>query len=386
MKLRRLLVLFSVEPRVAMSLVLGRLQEGWRKSRGRDFYRGSVRLGDSWRLRTTGLEGHIVASWVSDEPEPSITISLPYPEGRLHSACYGQRWSYLLSDVVLDVSTGAVVANDHLIAESLRGSAQSSEYWGSLIIATTKALRRCRRPKRVISSPSTALPVFDVDVYGHFLLYALPNILRCRNACSETLTVLAPKGTPMYIFEALNAAGVDIEVVTEPTRAVSFFLAASAYVNSGDIYGSDIELLRATFLRSKVATETNPPMPIRIYASRSRDARGRGVPDEEALCRELEGLGFLIYHGGEMSFLEQAALFRQAELLVAPTGSGLTNMVWMDPGAHVVELGNPELLVAHEVATAARKLNVEYRYINVLNASGCALGPRELASLVANSA
>jgi capsular polysaccharide biosynthesis protein len=227
--------------------------------------------------------------------------------------------------------------------------------------------------------------VFDVGVYGHFLLYALPNILRCQEACTETLTVLVPGGTPKYIFEALGAAGLAVKVVSKPTRVMDLFLAASAYVNSGDIYNSDIQSLRKAFLRPDFERRNNPNQPIRIYASRAKDKRGRGITDEAGLCQELEGFGFQIYHGGSMPFSEQVNFFREADLLVAPTGSGLTNIVWMNPGAQVVELGNPESWVSHEIVTAATNLNLNYRYIDVLKASQSGIRSRELASLIAQS-
>ena len=66
-----------------------------------------------------------------------------------------------------------------------------------------------------------------------------------------------------------------------------------------------------------------------------------------------------------MSFLHQIELFRSAEVLVAPTGSGLCNMTWMNPGSTVIELGDPNQWVATEVISASKILNLRYHYIEV---------------------
>jgi capsular polysaccharide biosynthesis protein len=383
-KIRRLLVLLFLDPRAAFLLLQIIGKRTWRSFRGHEFHRGCVRLADSWRLGPTGLDRHVVSSWVADGPEPALVVPLPYPEGLVHSACYGQRWSYTLSDVVLDPSTGVLVANDHLIAESLGGSAHSAEFHGSLVIATSKVIRRCRHPKSLVAGPSTVLPASGISVFGHFLWYALPNILRCKEDCAETLTVLVPEGAPNYIFEALSAAGLPVKVVSKPTHVEELWLAASAYVNSGDIYNSDIHLLRREFLRLNLEKK-NPSQPIQIYASRVNDPRRQGTADEKHLEQEMEEQGFQIYHGGSMTFTEQVDFFREADLLVAPTGSGLANMVWMNPGARVVELGNPEVWVAHEIVTAATNLDLNYGYVDVLQAFQSGIRPRELASRIGES-
>jgi capsular polysaccharide biosynthesis protein len=81
----------------------------------------------------------------------------------------------------------------------------------------------------------------------------------------------------------------------------------------------------------------NPAFPKRIYIDR-RGANNRRLLNEDALVAALEGAGVVPIRLETLSLAAQAALFRQAELVVAPHGAGLVNLVFARPGCAVVEL------------------------------------------------
>ena len=58
----------------------------------------------------------------------------------------------------------------------------------------------------------------------------------------------------------------------------------------------------------------------------------------EVLANKLFHLGFSIVPPAEHSLDEQINIFNQAEIIVAPHGAGLTNVVWCNPGTVVYEL------------------------------------------------
>lgn len=96
-----------------------------------------------------------------------------------------------------------------------------------------------------------------------------------------------------------------------------------------------IQFLREEFLmRSKLE-------PIfqyeRIYISRSL-ASNRRVKNEEQLYEILRPLGFAFVHLETFSVLQQAQIFSSAKIIVAPHGSGLTNLTFCQPGTKVIEL------------------------------------------------
>jgi len=74
----------------------------------------------------------------------------------------------------------------------------------------------------------------------------------------------------------------------------------------------------------------------RIYVSRD-DARLRRVLNEKSFTPRLEALGFQRAVLGDLPIARQIALFRQAEIVVAPHGAGLAHIAWCKPGTRIIE-------------------------------------------------
>jgi hypothetical protein len=311
-------------------------------------------LNEPWTFASTQVDKHIRNSWVTDQPEPTIIV-------KLHTAYYGQRWVYRLSDVVFDPMWEIVTANNHILIESIRASNFSSRA-AAAFLSRKRILRRSQRARKEIEVAVTSLPIGDSEIFGHFLLNALPKILRCQEKSEETITVLLPPGSAPFIKDALVTANILYLEVFTPIRCKNYYLAASSYESTEDIYLSDIEKLRKTYL-------VNNPNPLlnkyKVYATRLGSARGRIGEYEEKLCRELESIGFIIFRPGERTFLEEVEFFRSASVLIAPTGSGFFNFIWMDPGSLVVEMGSPEIYVATDSEVSTIKMGHVYKYLNI---------------------
>jgi hypothetical protein len=93
----------------------------------------------------------------------------------------------------------------------------------------------------------------------------------------------------------------------------------------------------ATWLRQRfLGTATREPSgPKKIYVSR-RDAK-RQVLNEPDIISAMEARGFTVVCPGDLNFVQQVALFRQAEVVVGPHGAAFANMVFAPPGATLVE-------------------------------------------------
>lgn len=74
-----------------------------------------------------------------------------------------------------------------------------------------------------------------------------------------------------------------------------------------------------------------------IYLSR-QDTKARPILNEDALIERLRGLGFEIYLATGRPILEQIQLFREARLVVAGHGAGVSNMLFAREGAALLEL------------------------------------------------
>lgn len=75
----------------------------------------------------------------------------------------------------------------------------------------------------------------------------------------------------------------------------------------------------------------------RILISRPEKV-GRNIINEDEVMAALAPLGFVAYTMEELSFADEVRLFSQAEIVVAPHGAGLTNIIFAPQNLIVVDL------------------------------------------------
>ena len=90
----------------------------------------------------------------------------------------------------------------------------------------------------------------------------------------------------------------------------------------------------------------------RLYISRA-DAAGRRILNENTIMGRLKALGFERLVLSNMSVPEIVSAFANAEIILSPHGSGLTNILFSPPGAQVIEIDHPRSdFVAHGLSRA----------------------------------
>lgn len=103
-------------------------------------------------------------------------------------------------------------------------------------------------------------------------------------------------------------------------------------------------------------SEPNHFVTTKIFISR-RQALGRRVINEFEVMNFLSNLGFKSYVLEEMNYSEQVKLFAQAEIIIAPHGAGLTNLIFAD-NPIIIELFSTYL--GREFVNLARGLGFKY--------------------------
>jgi len=120
------------------------------------------------------------------------------------------------------------------------------------------------------------------------------------------------------------------------------------------------DLLRERILGRHARPEPSS-YPERIYIVRNRAAR-RCLTNEREVCDKLAAYGFHCLAMEDMTVEDQAKHFFNAELIVAPHGGGLANLVFCHAGARCVELfGQRDSKVYKDIC---RAVGVEYRKLN----------------------
>jgi capsular polysaccharide biosynthesis protein len=85
------------------------------------------------------------------------------------------------------------------------------------------------------------------------------------------------------------------------------------------------------------------------------------VRNEEALMRTLRSLGFRRYDLEDLPPKKQILLFQEADVVVAPHGAGLANLLFAT-GVTVVELQASRHVAPH-FYLLCKRLNHDYQYI-----------------------
>jgi capsular polysaccharide biosynthesis protein len=137
--------------------------------------------------------------------------------------------------------------------------------------------------------------------------------------------------------EGIAALGIGEDMLI-PARSGSHVNADTVFVASvpgisGYVRRSSLDFVRRCFLIGERPTLSSK----RLFISRSA-AGGRRVVNEKEIAALLRDHGFETVRLEGISIREQAGLFSDAELIVAPHGAGLANLVFCEPGTAVVEL------------------------------------------------
>ena len=165
-----------------------------------------------------------------------------------------------------------------------------------------------------------------------------------------------------YQKETLELLGVPVEKIIESDRH-SYIQATEAIVPSFPGYmdwveEGTIKFLRQTFLSQITLTKTDFK---KIYISRAK-AKNRLLINESEVSQLLTEQGFKTIFLEELSVTEQIRIFARAEIVVAPHGSGLTNLVFCSPNTKVVELFSPNY-VRTDYWMISQKLQLQHYYL-----------------------
>ena len=102
----------------------------------------------------------------------------------------------------------------------------------------------------------------------------------------------------------------------------------------------------------------------RVFISRN-DAWQRKIINEDEVFALFEQEGFERYCLSNMSVVEQVALFAQAKYIVGAHSSGLTNLIFCQPGTKVVEIFQARLDLSFFYI--AQQMNLRYDYIKTID-------------------
>jgi hypothetical protein len=183
----------------------------------------------------------------------------------------------------------------------------------------------------------TARPSWSYP-YFHWMLQVLPrfHLLQASGITIDKYAINARKRP--FQYETLTTLGLDeASLIEVDTR----FHISARQLAVPSIVSGWIPAWACSFLRERFLDATSVSGECRLYISRATASRGRNVVNEDQVKETLAKFGFREFLPDQVSVAEQAETFASASIILGPHGSALTNLVFCQPGAKVVELFAP---------------------------------------------
>jgi tetratricopeptide (TPR) repeat protein len=230
-------------------------------------------------------------------------------------------------------------------------------------------------PLEKIDGTVAVLAGLSGNVYFHWMVDILPRIEilhRWGVNLEEIDWFLVNSCQQPFQRETLKALGIPeykiIESDRHPYIQAKHLIVPSFSGYLGWLSTQGLEFLRRVFFKEQsaklpesCARESKNTHPERIYISRNKCSYRR-VINEEQVIDFLSGFGFVSVLLESMSLNEQIALFASAKVIVAPHGSGLTNIIFCSPGTKVIELTSGNY-IRHYYWAIGQQLNLEHYYV-----------------------
>jgi capsular polysaccharide biosynthesis protein len=319
-------------------------------------------------FRDIAVEPYIVDRW----PEP-IPVSLDSPVNvagprawidelpaavRYHYTAEVENGAVFANGTVLAADGGHITRATHKILDSHKRRRKLAA-WGT-------ALTPYRAMPRIAhyDQPVLTMTASNQKLYFHWLIDCLPRLLRLLKGLDPETLIYADQSRP-FQRESLALAGIRADRIIDASRipaltARHLIVPCHQFVRGWLLPEWAVGALRGLVAPARaVLPPTARGHGRRLYISRG-DAAHRRVLNEEELFALLSPHGFTLLQLSHLSLAEQIVAFADAEIVVAPNGSGLANLVFSQPGTRFIELLPRSNIDALRVLCASAELDFGY--------------------------
>lgn len=171
--------------------------------------------------------------------------------------------------------------------------------------------------------------------YCHWILTCLPKLLLLLDRFPDLSFFIHNSTDVNYVKEIFNLLNIDIKNVFNlsltPNLKCENLIVPSKIGFGVNVNRFVVSLIENSFSKYFIKGTK------RLYITR-RNAPSRKIINEDLVINLLIELKFEIIELEFLSVLEQIKLFSQAEIIIAPHGAGLTNLVFCTPNTKVLEI------------------------------------------------
>lgn len=212
--------------------------------------------------------------------------------------------------------------------------------------------------------------------YYHWMVDSLCRLMVLR-AHFPQARLFMPEPVPTYVRTSAALLGyTNFLSVTEPQVLYASHLVVPEHTTPPGYHHPEL-LPQVRDALVKGLGPANPPTPTRrVYVSRARQ-NSRHLRNEAAAQAVLERYGFETIYFEGMTLEEQVRLMLETHVFVGVHGANLTNLLFLQPGAVVVELMNEEKFLS--LGNKNFENLIYYRMSSCLNLPYYALPCRNVA-------
>ncbi|HUR23449.1 MAG TPA: glycosyltransferase family 61 protein [Acidimicrobiales bacterium] len=201
------------------------------------------------------------------------------------------------------------------------------------------------------------------SIYYHFLLDVLPR-LDTLDRCQELSRPDAYYVPAQLPFQRQLLAELGVGTAAIFDSSLHPHVRASTLVVPGL---PDVNMETPSWVIGFLRERLLPRMPQgprrRLYVTRGTRRNTRRVINEDQVLDMLAIRGFERIDAGSLPIRAQIEAFAQAEIIVAPHGSALANLVFASPGTLIVELFAPDYVNVCYWVLAQHVSGLRYRYL-----------------------
>lgn len=219
-----------------------------------------------------------------------------------------------------------------------------------------------------IEGTAAVLTSAKAHIYFHWLTDLLPRIELLRQGGISLKNIdkfIINSYNYSFQKETLTALGIPSDKIIEsckcPHIKAERLLVPSLPGLSGNPPRWVCEFLRREFLPDAAYDIQKFKNSERIYISRS-DAQYRKVINEAEITAFLAQWGFKSIALEPLTINEKAALFASVDIVIAPHGSGITNMIFCRSGTKLIEIFSPHYVNVGYWAML-NQINLDYYYL-----------------------
>jgi len=173
------------------------------------------------------------------------------------------------------------------------------------------------------------------DTYFHWLFDVLPRLFFLRDEAVDGYIVGEVKH--QFQKDSIEMLKLEKPIVFIEDKGVELDKVTGVTHLNRDGFIPEV----ITFLREHLGSQKEVKKKRRLFISRQKAAY-RKLVYYDAIKLLLEQWDIEEFIAEDHSFEEQIHAFKEAELVLAPHGSGLSNIVFCETGAHVIELFSEE--------------------------------------------